>query len=266
MEAVAQIGVKRVSVPWHRRRRLRVDRIGLPIVDIAAGKARGRPLRAERVARRVAGAAMRQALDQIGAAIPFGTLRRVRPVGAGAQEQQLPSGDDHAMVEREGQLVLPCCCANRLARHQEGIERAVVVIADIGEMVVGKGRIEMPALAIDAGAHGAPKGRFRPAADAGLRIGRDVGREHRAERRRHRQAAGEILAAAHGVAGIAIAERRKLAAALDQSGIEALFCRRIDRGHRRPPGDRKAAAAPPTSSTATTPPMIPDFFIRASRF
>ena len=47
----------------------------------------------------------------------------------------------------------------------------------------------------------------------------------------------KFLPPAHGVTGIAIAERRKLAAALDQSGIETLFRGRIDCGDRRPPGD-----------------------------
>ncbi len=66
---------------------------------------------------------------------------------------------------------------------------------------------------------------------------------------------------------IAIAERGELAAALDLGGIErcGLAAGSIAAIAGRQ-ATAKAAAAPPTSSTATTPPMIPDFFIRASRF
>ena len=36
MPAVAQVGKQRVGSPWHRRRRLRIDRISVPVVDVAA--------------------------------------------------------------------------------------------------------------------------------------------------------------------------------------------------------------------------------------
>ena len=93
MKAVAQVGIKRVRVPRHGRRRLRVDGVGAPIVDIAAGKGRVQALRAERIAWGMTGAAMRQALDQIGAAIPLFALGRVRLEAVAVQEQQLPSGN-----------------------------------------------------------------------------------------------------------------------------------------------------------------------------
>jgi hypothetical protein len=48
-----------------------VDRVSMPVVDVAAGKLRVDAFCAERIARRVAGAAMRQSLDEIGAAIPL---------------------------------------------------------------------------------------------------------------------------------------------------------------------------------------------------
>jgi hypothetical protein len=38
----------------------------------------------------------------------------------------------------------------RLARHQVGVEGAVVLVADIGEVIIGKGRIEVSPFAIDA--------------------------------------------------------------------------------------------------------------------
>ena len=46
----------------------------MPVIDVAAGKLRGGAFGAERIARRMAGAAMRQPFDQIGAAIPFRAL------------------------------------------------------------------------------------------------------------------------------------------------------------------------------------------------
>ena len=182
---------------------------------------------------------MREPLDQIGAAIPFRALGAVRLVGAAMQEQELPAGDQDAVIERKGKLVFARRRADRLPRHQVSVKRAIILIADIGEMIVGKCRVEMPAVAIDARAHGAAERGFGPSADPGLWIGRDIGGKDRAERCRHRQAAGKILAAAHGVAIAAISDRRKLAAALDQTGIEGLRFWRIDRGNRRPPRDRK---------------------------
>ena len=93
---------------------------------------------------------MRQPFDEIGAAIPFRALGAVRLISAAAQEQQFPARNHEALVERKGELVLAGRRVDRRPRHQERIERLVVVIADIGEMVVGKGRIEMLAVAIDA--------------------------------------------------------------------------------------------------------------------
>jgi hypothetical protein len=111
---------------------------------------------------------------------------------------------------------------HRLPGHQERIERPVVVIADIGEMVIGKGRIEMLPVTTDARAHGAPEGLLRPASDSGRRIRRNIGRVDGAERSRHRKAAGEARATAYRVAIAAIADRRQLATALDQHWIEGL--------------------------------------------
>ena len=216
-----------------------VDGIGLPVVDIAAGKRSTGALDTQRIARGMACTAMRQPLDQVGATIPFRTLRAVRLVGFTVKEQKLPTRDHKPLVEWKGKPVLARRRLHRLPRHQVSVERAVVLIADIGEVIVGECRIEMPALAIDARAHGAAEGRFRPPADPGFRIRRDIGRVDRAERRRHRKPAGEILEPAHGMAIVAIADRRQFATALDQIGIEGLRRQRIDRRHRGPPPNRK---------------------------
>ena len=192
----------------------------MPVVDVAAGERVPRFLRAQRIARGVAGAAMCQSLDQIGAAVPFRAFRAVGTIGAMAQEQQLPARDDDALIERKRQLVVAGRLANRPPRHEIRIERAVVFVGNIGEMIIGKGRIEMPAVAVDARLHGAAERGFRPAADPGLGFRRDVRGIDGAERRRYGKAAGKILAAAHRMAVVAVADRRKVAPALDQRTVE----------------------------------------------
>ena len=88
-------------------------------------------------------------------------------------------------------------------------------------MVVGEGRVEVVALAVDALVHGAPKGLERPRADAGLRVGRDVGGVDGAERRRQGEAAGIGLAARRGVADGAIPDRRQHLSLLHEIRREA---------------------------------------------
>ena len=83
----------------------------------------------------------------------------------------------------------------------------------------------MPAVAMDALAHGALEGGVRPRADASVDIGSDIGRVDRAERRFQRSPAGVENAARAGMADRAVAERGKLLAAGDG-------CRGIDRGVR----------------------------------
>ena len=185
---------------------------------------------------------MRQALDQIGAAIPFRAPGGVGPVAAAMKEQQFPAGDDKTLIERKAELVGAGRGVNRRPRHQIGVERPVVVVGDIGEMIVGKGRIELLAVAVDAIAHGAAKGLFRPLADPGLGVGCDVRRIDRAERRRHRDAAGKRLAAARRVTIAAIADRGENAAPSHQRRIERPRRRRSDGGDRRPPGHRECRA------------------------
>src|SRR3977135_2956803 len=99
MPPIAGISAQRARAPRTGRGRLRIDRKGVPIVDIAAGKLRTRTFRAECIAWGVARAAMRQPFDQIGAAIPLRALRRVRLVGSVAKKQQLPAGDHKPLVE-----------------------------------------------------------------------------------------------------------------------------------------------------------------------
>ena len=93
---------------------------------------------------------MRQPFDQIGAAIPFSTLRAVRLVGPAPKKQQFPAGDHEPLIERKGKLVFACGRVNRLPCHQVGIKGVVIVVGNVREVVVGEGRIEVLPVAIDA--------------------------------------------------------------------------------------------------------------------
>src|SRR5579862_4470364 len=109
-------------------------------------------------------------------------------------------------------------------------------------MRVGKGRIKMPAVAMDAFAHGALEGGVRPAADAGLDVGRDVGAVDEAERRFDGAPAGVEDAVGRGMAGRAVAERGELPAAFDGRGGEYRRVRLFDRRDRSKGQDRRGNA------------------------
>ena len=76
--AGSQIGEQLVLAPGDRRVRQRRQRRRFPAFRETAGEIGLGLFRAERVARRMAGAAMAEAFDQIGAAIP---VRRLRGIG-----------------------------------------------------------------------------------------------------------------------------------------------------------------------------------------
>ncbi len=146
-----------------------------PALGKAAGEIGIALLGAERVARRMAAAAMAEALDEIGAAVPllgFGGigLEFARPV-----EQRIPARKQRAEVEREGERIRRRRGAHRRLGHQVGVERLHVGVAGLGEMGVGEGGIELPSVAMQPVAHRALEGGIGPGADAGLDVGRDVG-------------------------------------------------------------------------------------------
>ena len=75
--AGAQVAVQLVRVPGHGRAGKRRQRGRLPAIDHGSrqvGGARG-PLGTQHIARRVAGAAMADAIHEVGAAVPCGGLR-----------------------------------------------------------------------------------------------------------------------------------------------------------------------------------------------
>src|ERR1700694_2076030 len=73
---------------------------GEPAVDRAAAILLAALLRAKEILGRVAGAAMRRALDQIAAAIPFDALALVGLEDARPEEGEIPDAHQHAVVQR----------------------------------------------------------------------------------------------------------------------------------------------------------------------
>jgi hypothetical protein len=137
-------------------------------------------------------------------------------VRSALQEQQVPSRHQRPEAEREHELVLRRLGFGGRARHQVRVERADVLLRHPREVRVGKRRVQQVPVARDAGVHRALEGGERPAADAGGRIGRDVGAVDRAEGRLQRQPARVGLAVGARVADHAVALRRDACALREQ--------------------------------------------------
>src|SRR5215216_8177441 len=165
-----------------------------------------RLLRADNIEWRMTGAAMAQALDQVGAAIPFVAAGSVGLKPAAIEEEELPHRQDCPDVEWKGELVRGSVRTERLPSHHERVQSARILIGDLREVMIREGRIEMPSLPIGPLAQGAQKSSHRPAADAALRIGRDVRAVDDAERRRQRPPAGKHSPAVLGMTDIAVAD------------------------------------------------------------
>src|SRR5712691_11387362 len=185
----------------------------------------------------MAGAAMRETLGEISAAVPLLALRRVLLIRALPQEQKLPAGEQHAYVQRKGNLVRRWRRAPGFARHEKRVERARVVAREQSEVIIGKGGIKMPAGAVHALGERAAESFLRPLADAGHRIGGDVRRIDRSERGRQRAPADKGASAGRGVTGGAVAGGGELRAALHKSGIEAARAEWRDGIDRSAPGE-----------------------------
>ena len=191
----------------------------------------------QQVARRMAGAAVGQALRQVGAAVPFGAPCRIRLERFFVQKQQVPARHRQADIERERQL--GGCrrggIDRRHAVHEISVQRRQVGVGQLGVGRVGHGRIQMRAVGPHAVAHRVGKLRQRVAADAMRLRGRDIGGDNRAERRGQRQPACHRLAARDAVAGDAVAGRGQVAAPFDRGGVAG-------RSHRGSTGKRQQQA------------------------
>jgi hypothetical protein len=232
----AQIAREALPIPLYRRRRSFIQRRRMPLLRLATSEIGILFLAgAEHVARRMAGAAMGKPVDQIGAVVP---LRR--PVGVGLKalvfvEQELPAGKQRAELEGKVDLGRRRLVAHRLTRHQIGVDRPQIVVGRPGELIIGKRRIEVAALTVDALAHRTDEGLLRPVADAGIGVGRDIGAVNDAVGRVHRIAAGIGSPAWRGMAVDAVAERGEPCALGDKLLVECGGCRPIDWIERWPP-------------------------------
>ncbi len=153
---------------------------------------------------------MRETLDQIRAAIPFGALLRIGDEAAFVEIEQIPEHHQPALVEREFQAVARRRVMDRRECVQIRANCQHVLIGDLGVLRVWEGWIEPSAALADAFMHRPQKIGVAPLADAGIRVGRDVRCHDRAERRVDRQAARERACFVSRVAGDAIARARKV--------------------------------------------------------
>ena len=117
---------------------------------------------------------MRDAFDEIAAAIPLRALVLVRLENAGPEEQEIPAPHHHAVIQRPAQLRRRRLVRKRRQRREIGADRQDVVARQFGEIRIGEGRIIARAVGRHAIAQGAVenpdrsrrRGRYRgPASD-----------------------------------------------------------------------------------------------------
>lgn len=188
----------------------------------------------------MAGGAVAEPVDQIGAAIPLRALLRIGLKFPLAQEQRVPAGHQRPQVKREAHLIGRIALAHRRLRHQISVQRLHVAVGHFTECGVRKCRIQMAAVAGDALAHRPIERGKRPVADAGCHVRGNVGAVERAERRRHRQPAGVGRPFRCGMANRAVSGGGQLAAALQRGGRPGAGAGRRHRRDLRPP--RQGAA------------------------
>ena len=187
----------------------------MPGTERGAGQGLAADFRHQRIARRVAGAAVRQAFGQVGAAVDLHALRCVRHEALIVEEQGIPAQHRQAHIEREWQ----CRLARRLVDGLDGLHEVVIQVAHVRIRQlriagVGHGRIQVAAIGAHAFAQGARKVGFRVVADAAFFRRRDIRRVDRAQRRVDGVAARIRLAARCRMAGHAIGGDSQIAAPL----------------------------------------------------
>jgi hypothetical protein len=139
--------------------------------------------RAHDVARRVAIGAVRQRLDQIGAAVPFVALAGHRLELGRRKEQLAPGEQAQPDVERKRQPVFRPGRIHRGDAPHIGPQCLEIVVLDSGIGVERHRRIEIGPIRADAVVKRLLELRVGPFADSGRGIGRDVDGIERAERR-----------------------------------------------------------------------------------
>jgi hypothetical protein len=196
-------------------------------------------LGAQDIARRMAAAAVGDRLGEIGAAVPLRIPRRIRLIRTRREIDCLPCRLQGADIERERHAIGWRLRFHGRQVHQVRVERADVLVGELGEVVDGEGGgEEMLAVARDAVTQRPGECVERPVADAGFRIRRDVARIDGAEQARKRPAAGTRLSILRRMAIHATRGTGQHLALVDQRGGKGSRSRRIDRRDRRLPGSR----------------------------
>ena len=194
---------------------------GEKIDTVAAGIAHGLFLEGN-AARRMAGAAVTQPLDQISAAIPWRILAAIGHERLAVDEEPVPQGQSPTQGERPVHLGgLVRLLDRRQTAHQIGVQGTHIVVIHLGVRGIRHGRIEIVAVLGHPMAHRPLELCKGISADAGTDIGRDVGRIELAERRFQTATAGHRLAFFRAVTGNAVTEMGDIFPALDQCRIGA---------------------------------------------
>ena len=128
---------------------------------------------------------------------------------------------------------LAACAAGQA--EQIGLDRQRVGIGHVGVGRIGHRRIKPRAVAADAALHGVEKIPIAVVADAGLLVGRDIGRIERAERQRNGEAAGIGLAARAVWQTMQSAARARYSPRFTTSALASAPERRSDRRRCSPP-------------------------------
>lgn len=86
----------------------------------------------------MAGRAMPEPLDKVGAAVPGVAPVRIGLEAPGVVVEKLPSAEERPEVRRERQVVRWWSRGDSLLRHQERVDRGDVLVPDLGDVRVGK--------------------------------------------------------------------------------------------------------------------------------
>src|SRR5580704_5055836 len=165
--AGAEIVEEGLLGPGDWRRRRSIERRREPAIDLSA-RQMIRPLEfgAQRVARRVAGGAMAEPFDEIGAAIPCSIAIGARLEWLCLMKHGIPHSHQRPEAERRAQLGRAARGRDRGLSHEVRIDRLQVGLARLGEGRVWERREQMTPVASDSLPHRALEGAIGPGPDA----------------------------------------------------------------------------------------------------
>jgi hypothetical protein len=109
--------------------------------------------------------------------------------------------------------------ADRRYAHQERIQGVNIFICRLGEMIIGKCRVELPSFAIDAFVHGATERLLRPGPGPCFKVRRQIAGVNRSEWRRQCPAACIWHADIFCMAIAAVANGREFSAPINRFPI-----------------------------------------------